>query len=97
MSLDDPHLPRAAAIESYGKRGFRFADMSHRGSILCLPAGICAWPVPTPDEITEESRARLFGAGVELFTLGTGQPALMPEKLRWRFRDARIGLEVTPT
>ena len=30
--------------------------------------------------------------------LGTGkQPWLMPEALRWRFRDARIGVEVTPT
>jgi uncharacterized protein len=24
-------------------------------------------------------------------------PWLMPEALRWRFRDARIGVEVTPT
>ena len=37
--LDDPHLPQAAAIDAYGKGGFRFADMSHRGSILCLPDG----------------------------------------------------------
>ncbi len=98
MSLDDPHLPRPAAIEAYGKGGFRFADMSHRGSILCLPAGIWAWPVAKPEEISEESLARVFSSGVELFLLGTGkQPWFMPEKLRWRFRDARIGLEVTPT
>ena len=73
--------------------------MSHRGSILCLPDGIWAWPVDAPHEITAESLARVFAAkGVELFMLGTGkQPWLMPEALRWRFRDARIGLEVTPT
>jgi uncharacterized protein len=95
---DDPHLPQPAAIDAYGKGGFRFAGMSHRGSILCLPAGIWAWPVTKPDEITEESLARVFGAGVELFMLGTGkQPWFMAESLRWRFRDARIGLEVTPT
>jgi uncharacterized protein len=98
MSADDPHLPQPAAIDAYGKGGFRFADMSHRGSILCLPGGIWAWPIVTPDEITEESLARVFGSGVELFMLGTGkQPWFMPEGLRWRFRDARIGLEVTPT
>ena len=52
-----------------------------------------------PEEITEESAgARVRAAGVELFMLGTGkQPWLMPEALRWRFRDARIGVEVTPT
>ncbi|MGB9368640.1 MAG: Mth938-like domain-containing protein [Xanthobacteraceae bacterium] len=98
MSADDSHLPQPAAIDAYGKGGFRFAEMSHRGSILCLPVGIWAWPIVTPDEITEESLARVFGSGVELFMLGTGkQPWFMPEGLRWRFRDARIGLEVTPT
>jgi uncharacterized protein len=98
VSQNDRHLPQAAAIDAYGKGGFRFADLSHRGSILCLPTGIWAWPVTTPDDITEESLARVFGTGVELFMIGTGkQPWLMPEALRWRFRDARIGLEVTPT
>ena len=96
---DDRHLPQAAAIDAYGKGGFRFADMSHRGSILCLPEGVWAWPVGAPQDITAESLERVFAAkGVELFMLGTGkQPWLMPEALRWRFRDARIGLEVTPT
>jgi len=94
-----PHLPQAAAIDAYGKGGFRFGGMSHRGSILCLPQGVWAWPVSDPSEITEESLARVFAAkGVELFLLGTGrEPWLMPEGLRWRFRDTRIGLEVTPT
>ena len=34
-----PHLPEQAPIEAYGNGGFRFAGMSHRGSLLCLPAG----------------------------------------------------------
>jgi len=98
MSADDRHLPQPAAIEAYGKGGFRFADMSHRGSILCLPAGIWAWPVANPNEISEDSLARVFGSGIELFMLGTGrEPWFMPQELRWRFRDARIGLEVMPT
>ena len=57
MTDNDPHLPQAAAIEAYGKGGFRFAGMSHRGSILCLPAGIWAWPVTAPAEINEETLA----------------------------------------
>ena len=99
MNASDPHLPQPAAIDAYGKGGFRFGGMSHRGSILCLPQGIWAWPVAGPAEISEASLARVLDAkGVELFLLGTGkQPWLMPESLRWRFRDARIGLEVTPT
>jgi uncharacterized protein len=95
---DDRHLPQAAAIDAYGKGGFRFGDMSHRGSILCLPGGIWAWPVVEPGEITEETLARIFAAPIDLFLIGSGKsPWLMPEALRWRFRDARIGVEVTPT
>jgi hypothetical protein len=45
---DAPHLPRSAPIEAYGKGGFVFAEMSHRGSLLCLPEAIWAWPVTTP-------------------------------------------------
>ena len=99
MAADDPHLPQAAAIEAYGKGGFRFADMSHRGSIMCLPGGIWAWPVTAPGEITEETLARaLASRDVELFLIGSGKaPWFMPEALRWRFRDARMGVEVTPT
>ena len=99
MELREAHFPGRPPLDAYGDGGFRFADMSHRGSILCLPDGIWAWPVGAPQDITAESLERVFAAkGVELFMLGTGkQPWLMPEALRWRFRDARIGLEVTPT
>ena len=99
MTASPPHYPGRAPIDAYGNGGFRFADMSHRGSILCLPSGIWAWPVEVSAEINEESLARaLASRDVELFLVGTGTtPWLMPEALRWRFRDARIGVEVTPT
>ncbi|MEL6374227.1 MAG: MTH938/NDUFAF3 family protein [Pseudomonadota bacterium] len=38
-------LPERAPIDAYGDGGFRFAEMSHRGSLLCLPSGIYGWPV----------------------------------------------------
>ena len=50
---------RTGAIDSYGRGGFRFAGMSHRGSLLCLPSGIYAWPVTEPDG----DYARDTGAG----------------------------------
>jgi uncharacterized protein len=97
---DDRHLPQPAEIDAYGNGGFRFGGLSHRGSILCLPSGIWAWPVATPDRIDAEALARVFAAGgmLELFMIGTGRaPWHMPEALRWRFRDARIGLDVMQT
>ena len=41
--IRDQHFPGRAPIDAYGNGGFRFAGMSHRGSILCLPSGIHGW------------------------------------------------------
>lgn len=43
IELRAAHFPGRAPIDAYGNGGFRFADMSHRGSILCLPSGIHGW------------------------------------------------------
>ena len=48
---DVPHFPRSAPIEAYGRGGFAFADMSHRGSLLCLPDAIWAWDVIRPEQV----------------------------------------------
>ena len=40
IEIREAHFPGRAPIDAYGDGGFRFAEMSHRGSILCLPSGI---------------------------------------------------------
>ncbi len=47
--------PQQVQIDAYGNGGFRFAGMSHRGSLLCLPTGMHAWPVAAPEQLTLES------------------------------------------
>lgn len=97
---DAPHLPRSAPIEAYGKGGFAFADMSHRGSLLCLPDGIWAWPVTRPQDIDETSLARVFAAanGIDTLIVGTGTEVWMPPKaLREAFRAAQVVLEAMQT
>jgi uncharacterized protein len=97
---DAPHLPQQAPIEAYGKGGFRFAGMSHRGSLLCLPSGIWAWPVTGPAGIDEASLARVFAEAedISLFLMGTGEaPWDIPQALRWRFREAKIQAEAMRT
>jgi uncharacterized protein len=71
---DGLHLPRSASIDAYGNGGFRFDEMSHRGSLLCLPNAIWAWPVSAPDEITEASLFRVFeqSADIDTLLIGTG-------------------------
>ncbi len=95
-----PHYPRPAPIEGYGKGGFRFAGMSHRGSLLCLPSGIRAWPAAGPQDITEASLAPVFeeAAAIGLLLIGAGRDRwILPDDLRLRLRDSRVEVEVART
>ena len=100
LGADRPHLPRQTVINAHGDGGFRFAGMSHRGSLLCLPDGIWAWPVTDVAELTEDALALIFArAGtLDFFILGTGSvPWTMLAPLRALFRDAQMSLEIMTT
>jgi uncharacterized protein len=87
-------------IEAYGKGGFRFADMSHRGSILCLPQGIWASDVTAPGDIDLEvvSPAMAYGAAIDHFLIGTGKDiAPLPPAIRDAFRSRHIVVEPMST
>jgi uncharacterized protein len=99
-NTDAPHLPRSAPIEAYGKGGFAFADMSHRGSLLCLPDGIWAWPVTKPEAIDRYSLDRVFAAANSIDTLivGTGTGVWQPPpELRAALRAVRVVLDAMQT
>src|ERR1044072_495670 len=95
-SSDAPHLPRSAPIDGYGKGGFVFADMSHRGSLLCLPDSIWAWGVTQPSQIDRYSLQRVFDAANSIDTLivGTGTEVWMPPpELRNALRAVKVVLD----
>ena len=97
---DRPHLPRRVPVDGYGRGGFRFEGMSHRGSLLCLPSGLWAWPVTQANEIDEAVLASVFAESAEigLFLLGAGPDRwIMPETLFDRFRALKINVEVART
>ena len=97
---DAPHLPRSAPIEAYGNGGFAFAGMSHRGSLLCLPDAIWAWPVARPEEIDRNSLERVFAAanGIDTLIIGTGTGVwLPPSDLRRALRTVSIVLDAMLT
>ena len=100
MQEQNRHLPRQALIDAHGGGGFRFDGMSHRGSLLCLPDGIWAWPVAAASDLTDELLSLVFARAdaLDFFILGTGPaPWIMPEPLRARFRDAHISVDAMTT
>jgi len=87
-------------IEAYGNGGFRFAEMSHRGSLLCLPDGIWAWPVTQPADIDRLSLDPVFARAEAIDTLiiGTGLEVWIPPRaLREELRAVRIVLDPMQT
>jgi uncharacterized protein len=95
-----PHLPNPAPIDAYGKGGFRFAGMSHRGSLLCLPDGIWAWPVTSLAELNEAALLPVFerAGKLDLFLIGAGgDPWVLADGLRARFRERSISVDAMTT
>jgi uncharacterized protein len=94
------HFPGRAALEAYGNGGFRFAGMSHRGSILCLPSGIWSWPVATAAEIDADTLAPVIAERDDFafVLIGTGPDLVpLPPPLRDRLRAAGVRAEVMST
>ena len=94
------HFPGRAPIDAYGNGGFRFADMSHRGSLLIVPSGIYGWDVDALDELTPERCAAFLDEQHRpaFVLLGTGREHRLPSlPVRKLFADAGIGLEPMST
>lgn len=99
MTAGTAHYPRPAPIDAYGNGGFRFAGMSHKGSLLCLPSGIHAWEVTAMADLKPEQLGRaLAGAPLALLLLGTGSDLTLPSAdVREACRSAGVALEIMAT
>jgi uncharacterized protein len=92
--------PYETAITAYGNGGFRFAEMSHRGSILCVPSGVYAWDVPSAEALKPGDFDFLLSAIEAPITvlLGTGAGQVWPHAdISAAFAKAGVGLEPMST
>jgi uncharacterized protein len=94
------YAPGRHRIEDYGGGGFRFGDMSHRGSILALPGGVRAIDAACCADIDEKliDLALADPGGLDLLIVGTGESlSPLPTALRNRLRAAGSGCESMAT
>lgn len=89
IQMREAHFPGRAPIDAYGNGGFRFAEMSHKGSIMCLPSGVHGWePKAAPLLAVDDLKLILEQANdIEILLVGTGMdlrriPAEVRELLR---------------
>jgi len=93
------YVPGRHKIDDYGGGGFRFADMSHKGSILATPKGVRAIALTSAADIDEAAIAMALEAGpIDLLILGTGADLVpLPAALRAKLRAAGVGCESMST
>lgn len=102
MTLLNGSYPFQVPIDAYGNGGFRFADMSHKGSLLCLPSGIRIWnlsAVSAADLMPEDFAAVIGEADqIDVLLFGTGSTHIMPKpNVRAACAEAGIGIEAMTT
>jgi len=100
MELRPAHYPGRSPVDAYGMGGFRFAGMSHRGSLLCLPSGIHAWNIADAADLSLGAFAAVLAEAddIEVLLVGTGNE-IRPLKSEWRaaFRERRISADPMTT
>jgi uncharacterized protein len=87
--------PGRHLIDAYGRGGFRFAGMSHRGSILALPSGVRAWPVASARDLDAHSLDAVLAEEprLEFLLLGTGLD-LVPLRDAFKAPFRAVGISV---
>ena len=98
----DGFVPERAPIDAYGNGGFRFAGMSHRGSIFIAPDGTHAWAIDEPEtapDMTGPLLALLERLQPPQFLLvGAGRRQIFPAAIvRAAFLARQVGLDVMDT
>ena len=94
------HFPYRVGIDAYGNGGFRFANMSHKGSLLALPSGLYAFEYSQFNQISQETLKQVFAeAGdIEILLVGCGETlCLLPEDLRQSLRTHHISADPMST
>lgn len=98
--LGQGFVPGRHQIDSYGQGGFRFAGMSHKGSLLALPSGVVAWPISDASELRPEHFAAALAEmpKIDFLLVGTGREIVpLPAAVRQPFREAGISIDAMQT
>ena len=95
----DAHYPEPAGVDAYGNGGFRFADMSHKGSILILPTGVHGWDATSADALAVDDFSDALDQkdAIEFLLLGTGADAHPLFDLRREMRERGLRIEPMTT
>lgn len=99
-NLGAGRYPQQVPIDAYGNGGFRFAEMSHKGSLLCLPTGMFSWDPKAGSEVTLAALQPVLDVADQLDVLlvGTGDEIIfLDPAIRQAFRERKVIVEPIAT
>jgi uncharacterized protein len=92
------HFPGRAPIDAYGNGGFRFAEMSHIGSILCMPSGIYGWQPSEPLQASDFDKLIAEADTFDVLLLGMWPEIKpVPKALREALKERSVVAEPMST
>ena len=100
IEMREAHFPGRAPVDAYGNGGFRFAAMSHQGSLLILANGMHAWRPARFSDVTKADFASILLTEKRpaFLLFGTGSEMHFPSsEIRKAFAEAGIALEAMTT
>ena len=87
-------------IDAYGQGEFRFAGMSHRGSLLALPSGIRQWAADGASGLAPQDLADVIAerSAIDIVVIGTGPVIeILPRPVRTLLDEHRLAYEFMDT
>lgn len=100
IEIREAHFPGRAQIDAYGNGGFRFADMSHRGSVLLLPSGVYGWTVKDMSGVTVDAVGQILNEAddIDVLLFGCGPDLLrVPADVREALKEKGISCDSMST
>lgn len=99
LQMREAHFPSRAPIDAYGQGGFRFADLSHRGGVLCLPSGIYGANFKEGEIMLENIFPILKEKqNIEFLLIGTGEKIQpLKDEVRSILQEERVAFELMNT
>ncbi len=73
IQMRQAHFKGKFPIEAYGGGGFRFAETSHKGALLCAPSGFYSANLVSANIMCEDLQQIIdISSEIEILLIGTG-------------------------
>ena len=97
---DGGFVPGRHLVDAIMDGGFRFAEMTHSGSIILIPTGVFAWSPRSVREISSRSFDKIISqkTAIDFLIIGCGDmPVRLADEILWPLKENGIRIDTMST